>query len=331
MSRVETRGHRLATNVDQPALQNKIRELKKSKNAVLLAHYYQVPEIQDLADYVGDSLGLSQQAAGTSADIIVFAGVLFMAETAKILNPEKKVIVPTLEAGCSLADSAPPVGFKKFISENPGHLVVTYINCSAEIKAMSDLVCTSSNAERIIDSIPEWQPIIFAPDKNLGRYLIEKTGRTMKLWHGSCIVHESFAIDKLLNLYQQHPDAKIIAHPEAEGHILKVANFIGSTAALIDYARNDEAQKYIVATEAGILHKMKEAAPHKELLAAPSNENNTCACSECGFMKMNTLENLYHCLVEERHEIHIPDTIRHKAILPIQRMLELSKPEMENR
>lgn len=312
-------------NTDRSALQDKIRKLKAAKNIVLLAHYYLVPEIQEVADYVGDSLGLSQQAAKTAADIIAFAGVHFMAETAKILNPEKKVIVPTLEAGCSLADSIPPDEFKKFLAAYPGHVVISYINCSAEIKAMSDLVCTSSNAEKIVNSVPIRQPIIFAPDKNLGQYVVEKTGRKMILWDGACIVHESFAIEKLLKLYNEHPDAKLIAHPESENHILKISNFIGSTADLINYVQKDEAQTYIVATEAGILHQMRKAVPFKTLIAAPIKEDNTCACGECGFMKMNTLENLYLCLHDEQPEVHVPESIREKALVPIQRMLEISK------
>ena len=306
-------------------LRTEILRLKKEKNAVLLAHYYQVPEIQDLADYVGDSLGLSQQAAQTEADIIAFAGVHFMAETAKILNPKKKVILPDLNAGCSLAESAPPDLFRKFLDAHPGHIVVTYINCSAEIKTMSDIICTSSNAEKIINSIPKDQPIIFAPDKNLGRYLIHKTGRDLLLWDGACIVHEAFAIDKLLELHKQHPNAKIVAHPESEDHLLKVAHFVGSTTGMINFVKHDAAQEFIIATEAGILHQMSKEVPHKSLIPAPSNEDNTCACSECAFMKMNTLEKLYLCLKYEQPEINLPEQVIKKALLPIQRMLEISK------
>ena len=291
----------------------------------MLAHYYQVPEIQDLADYVGDSLGLSQQAAKTEADIIVFAGVHFMAETAKILNPKKKVLLPDLKAGCSLAESAPPDLFKKFLEKHPGHVVVTYINCSAEIKAMSDIICTSSNAEKIVNSIPKGQPIIFAPDKNLGHYIIKKTGRDMVLWEGACIVHEAFAIDKLLALHKQHPHAKIVAHPESEDHLLKVAHFVGSTTGMINFVKNDPSKEFIIATEAGILHQMSKEVPHKSLIPAPSHEDNTCACSECAFMKMNTLEKLYLCLKYEKPEVTVPEHIRLKALLPIQRMLEISK------
>jgi quinolinate synthase len=306
-------------------LKSEIIRLKKEKNVVLLAHYYQRSEIQDLADYVGDSLGLSQQAEKTEADIIAFAGVHFMAETAKILNPSKKVILPDLHAGCSLAESAPPDLFRKFKEAHPNHIVVTYINCSAEIKTMSDIICTSSNAEKIINSIPKDQPIIFAPDKNLGRYLINKTGRDLLLWEGACIVHEAFAIDKLLELHKQHPNAKIVAHPESEDHLLKVANYIGSTTGMINFVKNDPSNEFIIATEAGILHQMSKEVPHKSLIPAPSHEDNTCACSECAFMKMNTLEKLYLCLKYERPEIILPDDIMKKALLPIQRMLEISK------
>ncbi len=306
-------------------LRAEILRLKKEKNVVLLAHYYQRSEIQDLADYVGDSLGLSQQAAQTKADIIAFAGVHFMAETAKILNPQKKVILPDLKAGCSLAESAPADLFRKFLDEHPGHTVVTYINCSAEIKTMSDIICTSSNAEKIINSIPKETPIIFAPDKNLGRYLINKTGRNLVLWEGACIVHEAFAIDKLLELHKQHPDAKIVAHPESEEHLLKVAHYVGSTTGMINYVKNTPSEEFIIATEAGILHQMSKEVPNKSLIPAPSHEDNTCACSECAFMKMNTLEKLYLCLKYEQPEVTLPAHIIEKALLPIQRMLDISK------
>ncbi|WKW47169.1 quinolinate synthase NadA [Myroides sp. JBRI-B21084] len=306
-------------------LKQKILELKKQKNAVILAHYYQLPEIQEIADYVGDSLGLSQEAEKTNAKIILFAGVHFMAETAKLLNPSKKVILPDLEAGCSLADSCPPAAFKKFILEHPKHVVITYVNCSAEIKAMSHLVCTSSNAEKVVQSIPEDVPIIFAPDKNLGNYINKISNRKMVLWNGSCIVHEAFSIDKLIDLHKQHPDAVIIAHPESETHILKTATFIGSTAEMIDFVKHSQHQKFIVATEAGILYKMQLDVPNKILIPAPSIADNTCACSECAFMKLNTLQKVYDCLVNESPEIIIPVEIAKKAILPIKRMLELSK------
>lgn len=308
-------------------LHHKIKELKTRKNAVILAHYYQVPEIQEVADYVGDSLGLSQKAAETDADIIVFAGVHFMAETAKILNPDKKVLLPDLNAGCSLADSCPPDAFKKLIDEYPDHVVITYVNCSAEIKAMSDIICTSSNAEKIVNAIPKDVPVIFAPDKNLGKYIRKITGREMILWDGVCIVHEAFSIEKILKLYAEHPDAEIIAHPESEPHILQIANYIGSTAGMIDYVKKSPSQKFIVATEAGILYKMQENVPGKTLIPAPVEEDNTCACSECAFMKVNTLQKLYDCLLNESPSIQIAEEIREKAIIPIERMLKLSRGE----
>lgn len=307
------------------ALKQKIIALKKQKNAVILAHYYQEPEIQEVADYVGDSLGLSQEAEKTDAAVILFAGVHFMAETAKLLNPSKKVILPDLKAGCSLADSCPPDAFKAFIKAHPDHRIITYVNCSAEIKAMSHLVCTSSNAEKIVNSVPENVPIIFAPDKNLGNYINSKTGRKMVLWDGSCVVHEAFSIDKLLALYKEHPDAAIIAHPESEAHILKTATYIGSTAGMINYVKQSSKQKFIVATEAGILFKMQQEVPDKTLIPAPSVEDNTCACSECAYMKVNTLQKVYDCLVNETPEITIPEEVSKKALIPIKRMLELSK------
>ncbi|CAN1553413.1 NadA Quinolinate synthase [Flavobacteriaceae bacterium] len=306
-------------------LKERILELKKDKNAVILAHYYQEAAIQEIADYVGDSLGLSQEAEKTNADIILFAGVHFMAETAKILNPTKKVILPDLNAGCSLASSCPPDLFKKFINLHPNHLVITYVNCSAEIKAMSDIVCTSSNAIKIVESVPFDKPIIFAPDRNLGNYINQKTGRNMLLWDGSCVVHEAFSLEKLIALYQKNPDAKIIAHPESETHILETASYIGSTAGMINFVKTDSNAKYIVATEAGILHKMQQEVPNKVLIPAPSKEDTTCACSECGFMKMNTLQKVYDCLLNESPEISIPENIRIKALKPILRMLEISK------
>jgi quinolinate synthase len=306
-------------------LKERILELKKEKNAVILAHYYQENDIQDIADYVGDSLGLSQEAMKVNADIIVFAGVHFMAETAKILNPTKKVLLPDLKAGCSLAESCPADLFQKFTEAHPDHTVITYVNCSAEVKALTDIVCTSSNAVKIVESIPKDTPIIFAPDKNLGKYIIEKTGRDMLLWDGSCVVHEAFSLDKLIALYKENPDAKIIAHPESETHILKTAAYIGSTAGMIDYVKTDPSNKFIVATEAGILHKMKQEVPDKILIPAPAKEDNTCACSECGYMKMNTLQKLYDCLLNETPEISVPEDIIKKALIPIERMLELSK------
>lgn len=306
-------------------LVEEINRLKKEKNAIILAHYYQVGEIQDIADYVGDSLGLSQKAAETDADMIVFAGVHFMAETAKILSPDKVVVLPDLNAGCSLADSCPPADFEKFIKSHPNHVVITYVNCSAEIKALSDIVCTSSNALKIVNSIPKETPIIFAPDKNLGQYIISQTGRDMVLWDGSCIVHEAFSIDKLIALHKKYPDYKIIAHPESETHILNTATYIGSTSGMINYVREHQNQKFIVATEAGILHKMKEEMPNTELIAAPAKDDNTCACSECHFMKMNTLQKLYDCMLNESPQIEVNPAIIKRALLPIERMLELSK------
>lgn len=309
----------------QQKLLDEIRRAKREKNIVLLAHYYQQPEIQDLADYVGDSLGLSQQAAQVKAETIVFAGVHFMAQVAKILNPEAKVLLPDLEAGCSLAESCQPEDFARFLEAHPGHRVITYINCSAEIKAMSDIICTSSNAEKIVRSVPEDVPIIFAPDKNLGRYIIRKTGRDMVLWDGSCIVHEAFSIDKLLKLHQEFPDAKIVAHPESEAHLLQVAHYVGSTTGMINYVKKTDNEKFIVATEAGILHAMQREVPGKSLIPAPSHENNTCACSECAYMKMNTLPKLLSCMVNETPVIEVEESLRLRALLPIQRMLDISR------
>lgn len=302
-----------------------IKRLKHDKKITFLAHYYQRPEVQELADYVGDSLGLAQQARQCEAETILFAGVHFMAETAKIINPQSKVLLPDLNAGCSLAESCPPALFKEFISLHPNHQVVTYINCSAEIKAMSDIICTSSNAERIIRSIPDDQPIIFAPDKNLGRYLIKITGHEMLLWDGACMVHEAFSIDKILKLHDQYPEAKIIAHPESEENVLRVATYIGSTAGMLSFVKKDPARQFIVATEAGILYTMKKQVPDKMLIAAPGYEDNTCACSECLFMKMNTLEKIHSCMLLEFPFIEIEESLRKKALHPILRMLEISK------
>lgn len=308
--------------MEAPALQREINRMRKEKNATILAHYYQTPEIQNIADFVGDSLALAQKAARTQAKIIVFAGVHFMAETAKILNPGKKVLLPDLAAGCSLAESCPPAAFRSFTEQYPDHLVVSYINCSAEVKALSDIVCTSSNAVKIINAIPKEKPIIFAPDLNLGRYLIKTTGRDMKLWNGACVVHEAFDLDKILNLKAENPTAKIIAHPESEEHILRVANFIGSTAALLKFVEEDSGQSFIVATEHGILHKMSQAFPYKNFIPAPSTEDNTCACSECAFMKMNTLQKLHDCLMQESPEIVIEEKTMKAALRPIKRMFE---------
>jgi quinolinate synthase len=299
-----------------------IDRLKKEKNAVLLAHYYQEADIQDIADYIGDSLQLAQKAASTTADIILFAGVHFMAETAKILNPTKKVILPDLKAGCSLADSCPPQEFAAFKKKFPGYAVVSYINCSAEIKALSDYICTSSNAEFIINAIPADRGIIFAPDKNLGAYLSKKLNREMVLWDGSCMVHEIFSLEKIVRLQEKHPKAKMIAHPECEAAILDIADYIGSTTNLLKYTISDEAQEYIVATETGILHKMQEASPHKTFIPAPPN--NSCACNDCPHMKLNTLEKIYLCLKYELPELLMDEELRLQAKLPIDRMLEIS-------
>lgn len=294
-----------------------IDTLRRERNAIILAHYYQQPEIQDLADHVGDSLELARWAAETDAEVIVFAGVRFMAETAKILNPSKTVLLPDLNAGCSLADNCPPDAFRDFIAAHPGHRVITYINCPVEVKAMSDIICTSSNAEAIIRSVPPDVPIIFAPDRNLGRYLMKKTGREMVLWEGSCMVHEAFSIDKLLELSSQHPDARIIAHPESEEAVLRAAAFIGSTAAMIRHVREHPATQFIVATEAGILHRMQQQVPEKLLIPAPSHEDNTCACSECAFMKMNTVEKLYRCLRDMRPQIEMDEGLCQHALVPL--------------
>ncbi|ADR22698.1 quinolinate synthase A [Marivirga tractuosa] len=303
---------------------NKILELKKEKNAVLLAHYYQYPEIQEIADFVGDSLALSKKASETEADIIVFAGVHFMGETAKLLSPHKKVIIPDLAAGCSLADSCSAADLETLRNEYPDHTVVTYINCSAEVKALSDYVCTSSNAVEVINNIPKNIPIIFAPDKNLGKYLIKETGRDMVLWDGACVVHEAFSFDKLLDLVNTYPDAEIIAHPESEPHFLKVAHFVGSTASLLNYVDTSDKMEFIIATEVGILHEMQKAVPEKTLIPAPIDEDNTCACSECAFMKINTIQKIYDCLLNETPEILIESTVLEKARKPIEAMLEFS-------
>ncbi len=299
-----------------------IRELKKDLNAIILAHYYQDSDIQDIADYIGDSLGLSQKAASTNADVIVFAGVHFMAETAKILNPDKLVLLPDLEAGCSLADSCPPQEFKAFKEAHPGHLVISYINCTAEIKAMSDIICTSSNAVKIVNQIPQDQPIIFAPDRNLGRYVAEQTGRDLVLWQGSCIVHETFSEKKIVQLQMQHPEAEIIAHPECEPAVLNHAKYIGSTTALLKYSQQSQSSTFIVATEPGIIHQMAKAAPDKKFIPAPAMNN--CACNECPYMRLNTLEKLYLAMKNRKPEITLAEDIRIAALKPIQRMLEMS-------
>jgi quinolinate synthase len=299
-----------------------IEDLKKEMNAVILAHYYQDPDIQDIADYLGDSLGLAQQAAATEADVIVFAGVHFMAETAKILNPTKLVLLPDLDAGCSLADSCPPGAFADFKRQHPDHLVISYINCTAEIKALSDIICTSANAVKIVRQIPKDQPIIFAPDRNLGRYVMEQAGREMVLWDGSCMVHEVFSEKKLLALKVQYPKAEIIAHPECEVPILRHADFIGSTTALLNYCQSSGSEAFIVATESGILHQMQKAAPAKRFIPAPPLAN--CACNECPHMRLNTLEKVYLAMRDRTPEIVMPEATRLAALRPIERMLEMS-------
>ncbi len=303
-------------------LYKEIERLKKEKNAVILAHYYQESEIQDLADYIGDSLGLAQQAAKTDADIIVFAGVHFMAETAKILSPQKKVLLPDLKAGCSLADSCPPHLFRKFKEKYPNHIVVSYINCTAELKTLTDICCTSSNAEIVIRSVPEDQGIIFAPDKNLGAYLKKKTGRDLILWNGTCMVHEIFSHEKIAKLMARHPEAQFIAHPECEPHILEQADFIGSTSQLLRFTKESDSKEFIVATESGILHQMQLASPDKLFIPAPPN--NTCACNDCPHMKRNTLEKLYLCMKYELPEIILEDWVIDKARASIDRMMEIS-------
>jgi quinolinate synthase len=299
-----------------------IERLKREKNAVVLAHYYQEADIQDVADYIGDSLGLAQQAEKTTADLIVFAGVHFMAETAKILNPGKKVVLPDLKAGCSLADSAPGYLFKAFREKHPDHIVISYINCSAEVKALSDIICTSSNAQKIVESVPEDQKIIFAPDRNLGAYLVKKTGRDMLLWDGACMVHEIFSLEKITRLKVRHPEAKLIAHPECEEPILRLADYIGSTTALLNYTKRDSSKEYIVATEAGILHQMQLSSPEKVFIPAPPTNN--CACNDCPHMKLNTLEKLYLCMQYEEPELLMDAELMVAARKPIERMLEIS-------
>lgn len=300
-----------------------IKKLSAQKNAVILAHFYQVPEIQEVADFVEDSLGLAQRAEQTQAKIIVFAGVHFMAETAKILNPDKKVLLPDLNAGCSLADSCKYEDFKAFKAEHPDHIVISYINCSAEIKTLSDVICTSGNAVNIVNSFPKEQKIIFAPDQNLGAYINQITGRNMVLWKGSCKVHELLRAEKVAELKQQHPQSQLIAHPECKAVILEMADFVGSTAKMLAYIQQDEALSYIVATETGILHQMKKVAPHKEFIIVPADE--TCACNDCEYMKLNTLEKLYLCLRDEKPEIVLDPEIMLKAKAPIVKMLELSR------
>ncbi len=300
-----------------------IQKLRKELNAIILAHYYQENEIQDIADFIGDSLELARKAKETDADVIVFCGVLFMAETAKILNPTKTVLIPDLNAGCSLADNCPAPLFKKFLEEHPDHIAITYINCSAEVKALSDIICTSSNAEKIINQIPKEQPIIFAPDRNLGKYLIKKTGRDMLLWEGSCIVHETFSERKIIDLKIQHPEAKIIAHPECEEVILRRADFIGSTSKLLNFVKEDNGEEYIVVTEPGIIHQMEKQVPNKKYIPAPPEEES-CNCNNCPYMKLNTTEKIYLCMKNKFPEIIMEEELRIKALKPIERMLEMS-------
>jgi quinolinate synthase len=315
--------------IDEPIdpklkLVEEINRLKKEKNAVILSHFYVESELQDIADYVGDSLGLAQAAASTNADLIVFVGVHFMAETAKIINPTKKVILPDLKAGCSLAESAPADKFADFIAQYPDHKVITYINASAALKTMSDIVCTSANAKQIVESFPKDQKLIFAPDKNLGNYINSVTGRDMVLWDGACMVHEQYSVEKIIDLIDEHPDAEFIAHPECEKPVLLVAKYIGSTTALLNYVQKSESKKFIVATESGILHQMKKACPKKIFIPAPSVDS-TCGCNDCSYMKLNSLQKLYICLKHELPEIILPAEVIEKAQIPIQRMLEISK------
>lgn len=304
-------------------LEKEIQHLKKEMNAVILAHYYQIDEIQDIADFVGDSLELAKKAKSTTADVIVFAGVHFMAETAKILNPEKLVLLPDLEAGCSLAEGCPGDKFKSFREANADHIAITYINCTAEVKALSDIICTSSSAEKIISQIPRYQKILFSPDRNLGRYLIKKTGRDMLLWDGSCVVHETFSEKKIIDLKIKYPDSKMIAHPECEQPVLQHADFIGSTSKLLKFIQEDKSLSFIVATETGIIHQMKKAAPEKLFIPAPP-EDETCSCNECPYMKMNTMEKLYLCMKNKSPEIILDEEIRRKALVPIERMIAMS-------
>ncbi|MDI9861555.1 MULTISPECIES: quinolinate synthase NadA [Bacteroidota] len=306
-------------------LKEEILKLKKEKNAVILAHYYVDAEIQDLADFLGDSLALAQAAEKTDADMIVFCGVHFMGETAKILNPNKKVVIPDFNAGCSLADSAPKEEFAAFKAQYPEAVVVSYINCTADVKAMTDIICTSSNALKVVESIPADKQIIFAPDANLGRYVAKKTGRDLILWDGACIVHIDISLEKLKKVKEENPNALLIAHPECKEVILSQADFVGSTTALLNFVKDSDCQEFIVATEAGILHKMKESVPNKKIIPAPANEKNTCACSECPYMKMNTLEKLYNAMFYELPEIQVAEDVREPALKALKAMLDISK------
>jgi quinolinate synthase len=311
-------------------LVSEINRLRREKTAVILAHYYQEGDIQDVADFVGDSLDLSRKAAATDADIIVFCGVKFMAEVAKILSPTKKVLLPDLKAGCSLEDSCPPDDFKAFREAHPDHVSLTYINCSAEVKALSDIIITSSNAEHIINQIPADKPILMAPDRHLGAYLARKTGRDMVLWPGTCIVHERFSEEELIKLKARYPNAPVAAHPECPEHILAHADHVGSTSSILKFAIGHEADTFIIATEPHIIHQMEKAAPHKTFIGAPGADGN-CSCNNCPFMALNTMEKLYLCLRDETPEITVPEDIRVKALRPLERMLEMSPPMAQNR
>jgi quinolinate synthase len=302
----------------------RINKLRKDKNLIILAHYYQTGDIQDIADFVGDSLALAQKAASNNADIILFAGVKFMAETAKILAPGKKVLLPDMNAGCSLADSCNPEDFKKFLDENPGRTVVTYVNTTAEIKALSDIICTSSNAIQIVESLPKDEKIIFAPDRNLGNYVLNKTGRDILVWNGACHVHEEFSLEAIIRLKNENPEAKVIVHPECELPVRMVADYIGSTSALLNYSRNDNAKTYIIATEPGIIHQMQKANPHKSYIPVPPKDS-TCGCSECNFMKLISVKKILECIENESPEIFVDEDIISKAVIPIQRMMDISK------
>jgi len=322
--RIEEKGF-IDMDVDKSVdIVEEINRLRREKNVIILAHFYQESEIQDIADYVGDSLGLSQQAAETNADIILFAGVHFMAETAKILAPVKKVLIPDLQAGCSLADSCPPEAFASFLKKHPGHTVISYVNTTAEIKAMTDIICTSTNALEIVKSLPEDEKIIFAPDRNLGSYIQSVTGREMLIWDGACHVHEEFSLERILLLKMEHPDAKIIAHPECEKPILIVADHIGSTTSLLNYTVKDKGSKFIVATESGILHQMRLKSPHKQFIAAPPKDS-TCACNDCAYMKLISMKKIYNTLKYERPEITLERELMDKARGSIVRMLEISR------
>jgi quinolinate synthase len=321
---LKTKGYldiKLSDNIHLP---ENIQQLKKQKNAFILGHYYQNPEIQDISDFVGDSLAMAQQAAKTDSDILMVAGVHFMAETAKIICPDKKVLIPDLKAGCSLADSCPPEEFRKFVEKYPDHTVISYVNTTAEIKALTDIVCTSSNAKQIVESLPQDEKIIFAPDRNLGDYINKMTGRNMVLWNGACHVHQEFSLERILELRKQHPDAKLISHPECHQSVLMISEHIGSTSSLLNFTINDDSKKYIVATESGIIHQMKKANPAKEFIPAPP-EDSTCACSDCNFMKLHTLKKLYVCLEYEKPEVTLEKDLMKKAYKPIERMLEISE------